>query len=148
MDAILDNIDIKVADPNDLPEVFLIVDDYAEDLPIDRTRVKNYLREILYCSGVLLGNYRGKVIGGVAGYAVPNMLTEEIMFVVMFFFIRKQYRQLTGRFIKELELALLPTKCNRITFGAMNTPRGNLQQRYLKMHGYSVLETHLSKRLG
>lgn len=147
-DQLTNKVLIHNAEPNDLPHVFTLVDGYCDDYKINPVRVKNFLRDILYVRGVFMATYNGEPIGGVAGYAMPNMFQDELMFAVMFFYIKKEYRKLTGKFLEEFELALLPTKCNRIIFGVMNTPVGTKQQRYLRMRGYSLLETHLSKRIG
>lgn len=147
-DQLTDKVLIKIADPNDLPLVFSLVDGYCDNYEIDRVRVKNFLRDILYVRGVFMALYNGVPIGGVAGYAVPNMFQDELMFCAMFFYIDKEFRHLTSKFLEEFELCLLPTKCNRIIFGVMDTPAGIKQQRFLRMRGYGLLETHLSKRIG
>ena len=137
---------IRVAEPNDLPELFRLVDSYEMTIEADRDLVKNNLRDLLYIHGVMLGECNGQVIGGVAGYALPCMFTNETLFACMFLYIKKEHRHLTKRFIQELELTFLPTKAKRLTFSTPATPEGDKLQRFFRSLGYSELETHFSKR--
>ena len=137
---------LKVAEPSDLFDLYRLVDTYELGIEIDRDRVKNSLREMLYIHGVMLAEYNGVVIGGLAGYAIPSMLNDEIIYACMFLYVKKEYRHLTREFIKEFELTLLPTKAKRVTFAALHTPDGKKLQRFFRMLGYQEIETHFAKR--
>lgn len=138
---------IRIAEPNDLPEIFRFCDEYSDGLEINRDKAKNSLRDILYLQGVLMFDYEGKKIGGVAGYVMPCMFTDDVMFSIMFFYVRKEFRFLTKQIIKEIELVMLPTKATKIVFGVPMTKNYNSMIRYFRMMGYTPLETHMEKRI-
>ena len=140
---------LKIAKANDLPDVFELVDAYDDGRIIDKTITKNSLREIVYDQGVLLVEYDETVIGGIAGYVMPSMFTRDIIFSVMFFYVRPQFRFLTKKILKELELSMLPTIANKIVFGVDLDGGKNASKmlRYYRMAGYKPLETHVYKRM-
>ena len=144
----LDNkIVLKIANPTDLPIIFDLVDDYSGELEIDRTKVKNSIREVVYIQGAILVEYEGSTIGGIAGYSSASMINDEMLFTVMFFYVRKDYRCLTKYIIKELELVLLPTKTTMIIFGIIMNKTHYKLSRFMRMMGYDKIETHMAKRI-
>lgn len=146
---------LRLAEADDLPEMFKIVDTYDGDILIDSNKVKNSLRDMVYMQGVIIAYYNDVSIGAVAGYVFPSMYNDDLMFHQMFFYVKKEYRALTIQFIKELELVLIPTKVNKIVMGIpMHTTSKETEQpqhdkllRFYKMLGYKVLETHVFKQL-
>lgn len=139
---------IRIAGPDDLPDLFQLVDEYSDGIKHNPRFVKNSLRDLLYIQGVLVGDLNGHVIGGVAGIALPCMWNDDVLFSVMFFYIRNRYRHLTRCFINELEHSLLPTKATKLVFGVPNfgadyEPR----KRFMRMLGYRELETHMVKNV-
>jgi hypothetical protein len=97
---------VKLAKPSDMLDVFDLVDNYEGTIPLNVERTKDNLRDIVYGAGVLLGEYNGEVFGGIAGYALPCLFNDEVMYVAMFFYVKKDYRHLTKKFLKEVELVL------------------------------------------
>lgn len=143
-DCLQDKVIIRLADPSDLPDIFLLVDAYDGPVAHDKKITKNNLREIVYSKGVFLGVYNDKVIGGVAGFIYPSLFNEEFNYNAMFLFILPEYRRFTKAFITEIELALLGTRATKLTFGfPSNEPKMN---RFIRMLGYKELETHYQKR--
>ena len=140
---------IKAAEPNDLPDVFALIDTYNGETMHDKTMVKNNVRDMVYMQGVMLVEYNGEVIGGIAGYVTPSMYTSDIILSIMFFYVRHGFRHLTKKIIDELELVMLPTSVTKIVFGilAHDNVHYEKQIRYFKMAGYHLLETHLFKRI-
>lgn len=138
---------IRLARPEDLPDLFEMVDLYDGSVQIDRTKTKNNLREMLYASGVFFAELNGKTIGGIGAYCLPCLFNDDVMFCVMFLFVKKEYRELTGQIIKELELVLLPSKVNRLIFGFLAGENQKKHVRFMKMHGYKDYEMHVSKRI-
>ena len=140
---------LKLADPKDLPDLFTLVDKYNGGFDIERKLTKNNLREVLYMQGVFLGYFNDRLIGGVAGYAVPSLFKNEITYCAMFIFIMPEFRHLTKQFIAELELALLGTKVSKLVFGLPTDerePEADKIRRFFKILGYKELETHYYKR--
>jgi hypothetical protein len=136
---------IHMAEPNDLPAIFQLVDSYCDELDIDRVRAKNSLREIVYLKSVLLVEYKGEYVGGIAGYVLPGLFTKDMFFSTMFFYVKKEFRFLTKQIIKEVELVLLPTPVTKIVYGVPSGSASEKHQRFMRMMGYKELETHLSK---
>ena len=137
---------LRIAGPNDLPDIFRLVDSYEDGFMMDSDTLKNHLRDMVYIHGVIIAEYNGVVIGGVAGYALPCMFTEEILYSCMMFYVKKQYRRLTKSFVKELEMFLLPTNAKRLIFSTLATPDGYKLQHFFRSLGYTELETHFAKR--
>lgn len=149
IECIDNKVVIRMAEPNDLPEIFNLVDCYDGPVKIDVTKTKNSLRDIVYIHGVFLAEYNDEVIGGVAGIAMPCLFDNDITYCVLFLFIRPEFRKLTTLFIRELELCLLATKCTKITFGMPSSDfyhKSEKMQRYMRILGYKELETHFFKR--
>lgn len=138
---------IHIAEPDHLPQVFQLVDTYCDELDIDRTIAKNSLRNIVYAKGVMLVEYEGKYVAGIAGLVLPGLFTNDWFFSTMFFYVVRGYRFLTREIIKEIELVLLPTKVNRLVIGIPNGENYDKQQRFMRMMGYKELETHMEKRI-
>lgn len=136
---------LRVANPVDVVRVFDLVDSYADEALVDKARVKENLKNMIYSKGIILAEYENQIIGGVAGYALPCMFRDEMMFSVMFFYMKRGFRRLTRQVIKELELILLPTPNSSLCFGVMaDQPKLG---RFMRMMGYQALETHMFKRL-
>lgn len=139
---------IRIAKPDDLPDIFQMVDMYDGNMRHDKKIAKNFIRDILYVQGVLLGYYNDELIGGVAGYSLPSMFSDDLNFCVMFFFMKPHYRRFTKYFIKELELSLLGTRVTKIVFG-FPAPGMDEQsekaRRFIKIMGYKEMETHYYK---
>ena len=140
---------IKIAKPNDLPNIFEFCDQYNDGMNIDRTKSKLAIRDLVYLDGALLAEYEGETIGGIAGITMPCMFTNDIIFQVMFFYVDPEYRSLTGKIIKEVELVLLPTKVTKIVFGVpiFENKKPEILVKYYRMMGYKPLEVHLFKRI-
>ncbi len=140
---------IKIAKPNDLPVIFEFCDEYNDGMNIDRTKAKNAIRDFVYIDGALLAEYEDKIIGGLAGYAMPCMFTNDLIFQVMFFYVKPDFRFLTSRIIKEIELVLLPTKVTKIVFGVpvFENKKPEILVKYYNLRGYKPLEVHLFKRI-
>lgn len=145
---LLDNkVVVNLATTLDLMSIYALVDDYCDNIAIDRYKTKNSIRDMVYMNGALLFDYNGFVIGGTSGYLMPSMFTDDSFFMSMFFYIRKEYRHLTKQCIKELELCVLPSKVTKLIFGVMafNNPNYEKQKRFFRMLGYKELETHFYK---
>ena len=140
-------ITFRVAVPNDLPEIFKLVDEYNDGIEIDRTRTKNSLRDFVYVQGVFMVYHGDQVIGGIGGYVAPALITNDIIFNVMFFYIRPQFRKHTKRIILEMELVMLPTRATQIVYGIPAGGKMPLLYRFFKMMGYKSLEIHVIRRL-
>lgn len=138
---------IKCARHEDLPDLFEMVDSYNGELNIDRKKTKNNLREMLYNRGVFIGTLNGKAIGGVAAHVFPCMFNNDLMFCVMFFFVKNGHRHLTKEFLRELELVLTPTKITKIIFGFLAGKEQRYKLRFMRMLGYKVFETHVYKNI-
>ena len=97
----------------------------------------------------MLAEYEGRIIGGIAGYAIPCMFTNDIIFSVMFFYVEPEFRFLTSRIVKEVELVLLPTKVTKIVFGVpvFENKKPEILVKFYRMMGYKPLEVHLFKRI-
>lgn len=147
VDTLTNKVVLRIANPNDLPEIFLLVDQYHEELEIDRSRTKNALRDLLYIQGCILAEYNGKAIGGVAGVCFNGCFTDEVIFFIQFLFVHRDYRFLTRELIKEVELSMLPTKATKIVYGIPNGNNYAKKQRFMKMLGYNELEVHVYKNL-
>lgn len=142
----INRVVLKVAQPNDIPEIYRLVDSYQDGYAMIGDTLKNNLRELVYISGVVLVEFEGKIVGGIAGYALPCMFTNEILYQCMMFYVKKEYRYLTRQIIRELEMTLLPTNAKRLVFSTLATPDGDKLQRFFHSLGYRELETHWEKR--
>ncbi len=138
---------LNVAVPNDLPVLFDLVNEYDEELKIDKTIAKNSIREMVYHQGAVLAEYDGIVVGAIIGYVLPGAFTEDLIFSTIFFYVSKDYRHLTKQIIRELELSILPTKVTKIVFGVIADRNYSKRKRFMRMMGYSELETHYEKRI-
>ncbi len=136
-----------MARPNDLPALFELVDSYSEEFEHDKTVAKNSLREIVYMNSVLLVEFEGKYIGGIAGYMLPGLFNKELYFSTMFFYVIKEFRFLTKRIMKELELVLLPTEITKIVYSIPVGENFEKRKRFMRIMGYNELETHMIKDL-
>ena len=136
---------VHMARPDNLPQIFHLVDSYSDSLTINKNKAKNALRELVYINGVLLFKFDKEVIGGIAGFVTPSMFTDDTLFNVLFFYVKKDFRHLTKEIIKEFELVLLPTSVNKIIFGVLGNESYEKQKRFMRMMGYKELETHMVK---
>lgn len=151
----LDNkIVLHIADPSDLPAIYKLVDLYRDDVDnpamgfnVNKDIAKAYLRDLTYLKGSVLVERNGEYIGGIAGHVMPGAFTQDLIFSVMFFYIRPEFRCFTWNIIKELKLVLLPTKVTRIVFGVLANEESAKRQRFMRMLGYKPLEVHMEKRL-
>jgi len=138
----LDNsVILHMAQADQLPYIFDLVDDYNDGMYFDKTITKNNLREMVYMQSALLVKYKDSIIGGIAGFVLPCMFTNDLMFQIMFFYVRPKSRHLTGKIIDELELVVLPTKVTKIVFGVpihgAKKPRSLIK--YFRRRGYKPL---------
>ena len=140
---------VRIAEPSDLFKIFEFCDEYNDGININRNKAKDALRDLVYIKGVMLVDYQDQTIGGIAGYVQPCMFTNDILFSVMFFYVKPDLRFLTGKIIKEVELVLLPTKVTKIVFGVpvFENRKTEIVVKYYQMQGYKPLEVHLFKRI-
>lgn len=138
---------IKIARPEDLPDLFEMVDLYDGNVQINRNKTKNGLREMLYNSGVFFAILDGRTIGGVGAYCLPCLYNDDVMFCIMFFFVKKGFRKYTKDIVKELEMVLMPTAVSRILYGFLSGQNQAKQLRFMRMLGYKGFETHVYKNI-
>ncbi len=141
------NIVIHVAGIDDLLDLYNLVDVYSDEIQIDKNRAKLSIREMVYMDSTMLFEYRGLIVGAIAGYTMPGTFTDSVIFSAMFFYMLPEYRYLTKHVIKEIELVLLPTKVNKIVFSVPANGKAPLMRRFWKMLGYKELEIHMCKRI-
>jgi len=138
---------IHMAEPNDLPAIFELVDSYCDDMDVDKTKAKNSIRDIVYLKSALMFEYQGKYVGGIAGYVMSGLFNKDIYYSTMFFYVKRSFRHLTKKIIKEVELVLLPTRVTRIVFGVPSGVAYDKRKRFMSMMGYKELECHMEKRI-
>lgn len=146
--TVKNDLNFIIAQPNDLPDVFRLVDCYDDGMEIDRDRTKNSLRELVYAGGVFLVKKDDEVVGGLAGYAADSMFTADLIFNVMFFYIVPEHRRMTKRIIIEMELILITnSKATQIVFGVPAVSNMSNLYRFFRIIGYKPLEIHVTRRL-
>jgi hypothetical protein len=62
----------------------------------------------------------------------------------MFFYVKPDFRSLTGKFIKETEGILVSMEVKQIV---ISNPAGNQHGRFYQMNGFRELETHYIKEV-
>ncbi len=138
---------LRCAEPSDLFKIYSFCDEYDDGIDINRNKAKESLREFVYADAVLMVEYDGEIVGGIAGYVQEGMFTDDVMFSVMFFYMKRDFRRLTKRVIKELEATLRTTKVTKIVFSIPFGSKSDRLERYYRIMGYATLETHYQKSI-
>lgn len=147
IETVQDKLVITIATQKDLPDIYHICDTFKDYPGIDSGVLKESIKSMVEIGGILLAEINGNIVGGVAGYVMPGLYNGDLIFSVMFLYMKKGYRQYTKKFIKELELVLLPTKVNKIVFGILHSKVSHGYERFYRMMGYKKLETHVYKNI-
>lgn len=141
---------INLATDSDIPAIHGFADNYDDfpvDAEVDPQRIKDITKQMIDLQSVLMAKVDGVTIGVFGGYIFHSLFTKDIMFQSMFFYVIPKYRKHTREFLKEVELALIPTKVTRIVIGVAAFKRFEAQRRFFKMMGYKTLEEHFYKRI-
>lgn len=150
IDCLKDKVTIRPAEYRDMPELCYMVDAYNGPIVRDPEATKKSLAELLSVNGIILGEYNGEVIGGIAAVASPCLFKNELWLNVMFLYIKPKFRRYTKEFIRELEMTLLATKATAISFAVVSEefdPKSRQLRRWMRLMGYKELEVHFYKRL-
>ncbi len=139
-----------MATKKDLAFVHAITDGYDEDpidVTINRNRIKQIAPGMINANCVLMGEIDGETIGLIAGYKVPCLFSDDVLFATMFFYVLPYWRRYTKQFLKEIELCLTPTNITRLVIAVPAFKHFPARRRFMKMMGYKTLEEHMYKRI-
>ena len=88
----------------------------------------------------------GEVVIAVAGGVVqPMIISEELTWCEMFFFVDRKHRMGVPRMIKDIEMLLKEYNIKKMTLGIASGSMG-VRRMYKKL-GYSFVDAHYIKRL-
>lgn len=144
---------IRLATEKDFPAIISLVDSWHNDaandngIMVDCEKLKKNLKKMLDENLILLISYGGVVVGGMAGYRVGTLFNSDVFFLVMFFYVCRNYRNLVKEILLGIERFLLTENINKITFAVIENAKAKKYIRFYKMMGYNKLETHMIKRL-
>lgn len=141
-------VELRAAEPDDLARVINLIDSYADGMEFDHKVLINNAMAMIEQKALLLVEYNGAPIGVLAGYINKSLFRDVTMFNIMFFYIKEEFRFLTGATLKELEFSLIATPVNMITLGLPTELKNAYHlMRYFQMKGFKILEYHFQKRI-
>jgi hypothetical protein len=120
---------------------------YKGLIEINFTKIETSLVDMIKKGNVLLAIDNNKTIGGAAGWVLPCGFNNDLMFMAMFFYIKKEYRRYTVIALREIEKFLSKTDCTKIVFSSPNVECYQEYNRFYRMQGYKELETHFAKTI-
>lgn len=138
------------ATDKDKDKIEFLSDSYNGAIPYNSERAKKYLDSMMKDGRVILGEFNGELIGGIAGVRQPCMFQEKNMFMVMFFTMLPSYKFMTKRFVEAVE-EVLSYNCSMITFGVPSIhldEHSDRLSKFFTLLGYKELETQFYKNLG
>lgn len=141
---------VRLATIKDLAFVHAITDGYDEepiDVVINRARIKEIAPGMINAHCVLMGEINGETIGLIAGYKLPCLFSDDVLFSTMFFYVLPYWRRYTKDFLKEIELCLTPTNITRIVIAVPAFKQFAARRRFMKIMGYKTLEEQFYKRI-
>ena len=110
-----------------------------------RLQTASTIQRLTEQGSVIIGEFEGKIIAGIAGLFSPCGMTQDIMFCSLLFYVQPDKRNHTKQFIKEVEI-LLKDKATMFVIG-IPADDGNKMERFFSMIGFDRLETNLYKRI-
>ncbi len=142
---------IHLALETDIDEIYKLYDEYGnENIGLNifnKDKVTAAILRMIKQNCVMVAKVDGKIVGGTAGVILPCDFTTDLMFVGMFLYFKKGFRNLVRKFLKELELMIKVFPVTKIVFSAPAFAGQEKLERFYKMCGYKVLEVHYCKEL-
>jgi len=136
----------RYATPDDIPGINNMIDGYDGPVPIDRERVKHSGAALINSGGLIVAIHLGVIVGGAGGYYLPCGFNGDIIFAVMFLYMRPRRRRHVRWFLRQVEFQA-GRQANRIVYAVPVHDRSEKHERFFRMLGYSRLEVHVEKRL-
>ena len=158
-------MNIRFATEDDLPKIYELYRDEQGDniaklnVILSPERIKASLEEMVRNRSVIIGeivDHRRPdedrdslkvLIGGMAGSIIPCNFTNESIFMSMFFYIKEEYRPYTIAFLKKLTEMLSTLNISRLVIANPAGETGEKMDRFYRLSGFEVLETHFYKMI-
>lgn len=147
-------MEIIIAQEKDLPEIIKLYEDYnGENMgeykkSFNKEKVYQAVVNMITKNGiVLLAKIDDKIIGAVVGCINTCLFTDDIIFVSMFFYMKKKYGGYAKEFIKEISVFIKKYSVNKLVFASPMFDNSEKYNRFYKMLGFKVLETHFVKEI-
>ena len=85
------------------------------------------------------------IVGGIAGLVIPSMMSKEVVFQEIFFYVHREYRNLSAKLLKNVEDICVKAGINKIVMASLGHNE-RLDSFYIKQD-YNLLEKHYFKQL-
>lgn len=142
---------IRLAKKSDKKSILHLIGEFAatvaeqQNVRFDIEKVAELVDKCIEYETVLLLEVEGKIVGGMCGLIMTSLMSNELIYQDLFFYIQKPYLGHTKSMLNELERRCKLVKINKISMATMgNRPR---LDRLYERFGYSILEKHFCKEI-
>lgn len=143
------NIELRMANPNDLETIESLYEDFTGEnmnVVLDKAIVKQSIIRMIKDAAIILASVEDEVIGFVAGYIQNCHFSNDVMFSLMYFYIKEEHRKHSAGFLKVLEELLKKnTPATKFVVSSPAFTDSDKLDRFYKINGFKILETHFYK---
>ncbi len=117
--------------------------------PLSRSRVERTVTEMVWSKNVHVIEIDGVAVGGAHIQLGPSPYTDDVVAYVSLLYIAPQYRKRSSAVVDFIEkLFSSNPHCTRILISVPeDCDDASVMRRFYSLRGYSVLETHMVKKL-
>ena len=140
---------IRQGIPKDKVDLLRLIREFRDTkatmIKFDLDKVSEITNKCIELETVLVLEKEGKVVGAMVGMLFHSLMSYELIYQDLFFYIQKPHLGCTKSMLNELERRCKDMKIDRISMATMgDNPR--LDKLY-ELLGYSILEKHFSKEI-
>ena len=140
---------IRTATASDKDAVLLLIKEFSEiktiGIKFDTEKVSKITNTCIDSDTVLVLEVEGKIVGAACGMLFKSLMSEEIIYQDIYFYIQKPYLNYTKSMLHKIEEKCKEMGVDKISMATMgDNPR--LDKLY-ELLGYKILEKHFSKEI-
>ncbi len=142
---------IRLAGINDLYQIEQIFREFAEDaapmykLKFNVDKAKITLEGCLKEHLVPVIEIDGKIVGGICGLIIDSMMTSDVIFQDLFFYVKPEYVNLTRNLIRDTQKFCKARGVNKMVLATLG--ENERLDRFYKLLGFEILEKHFVKEI-
>lgn len=139
-------MEVRMALSSDFETIQELYSDYTgEHMDIavyDKPTVDESIRRMIKDGALILAVMEEKVIGFAAGYFQKCHFSKDVMFSLMYLYVKKSERQYSGHFLAVLKELLKKTDATKFVVSRPAFSGNEKLDRFYQIHGFKPLETH------
>lgn len=143
---------MRMASIIDMDTIESLYEDYTGEhmniAVLDKDIVRESISRMIADGALIIASVDNTDIGFVAGYMQKCLFSKDVMFSLMYFFVKEEHRNHSAGLLKVLEALLKKnTEATKLVVSSPAFGGNEKLDRWYTMQGFKPLETHFFKEL-